>query len=66
MYSKNGEHILTFIGQGVKLTGFGFSREKMDEYDYIDVIGTMKSTIYRNMESLDFVIKEAMKAKYQN
>lgn len=66
MYSKNGEHILTFIGQGVKLTGFGFSREKMNEYDYIDVIGTMKSTIYRNMESLDFVIKEAMKAKYQN
>ncbi len=62
-YSKTGEHILTYIGQGVKLTGFGFNKTAMDEYSYIDAIGQLKTSIYRNQVSIDFSIKDVVESK---
>ena len=62
-YSKTGEHILTYIGQGVKLTGFGFNKNKMDEFSYIDIIGQLKTSLYRGQESIDFSIKEVVESK---
>ena len=58
MFSRSGEHILTYIGQGIKLTGFGFSKEVVTAHSYIDLIGQLKTSVYRGQKSLDFVIKE--------
>ena len=58
MFSRTGEHILTYVGQGVKLTGFGFGKEMVQSYNYIDLIGQLRSSVYRGNRSLDFVIKE--------
>ena len=58
MYSKSGEHILSYIGQGVKLVGFGFARSEMQEYSYVDMIGRIKQSIYRGSKTIEFVIKQ--------
>lgn len=58
MYSKNGEHILSYIGQGIKLVGFNFPKRKVNEFNYIDVSGTIKESIYRGQVSIEFNIKD--------
>lgn len=58
MYSRSGEHIMTYLGQSSKLTGFGFSKEMVSEYSYIDVYGKMTSSVYRGQESIDFYIRK--------
>ena len=58
MYSRTGEHIITYVGQGVKINGFGFSKNMMENYTYIDIVGQLKTSIYRGQKSLDFNIKE--------
>lgn len=63
MYSKNGEHILSYIGQGVKLVGFNFARKNVSEYKYVDVIGKIKETTYRGQTTLEFNIKEIKEAE---
>ena len=63
MYSKSGEHILSYIGQGVKLVGFGFSRNEVSEYAFVDMIGTIKESIFRGQTTIEFHIKEIKEAK---
>ncbi len=62
-YSKSGEHILTYVGQNVKITGFGFSRDMMSELNYVDMIGYIKSSVYRGRTSIEFVIKDVADSK---
>lgn len=62
-YSRNGDHILTYIGQGVKLTGFNISHASLEDYSYVDLLGTMRKSIYRGTVNIEFNIKEAIKAK---
>ena len=57
-YSRTGEHILTQIGQSVRLTGFNFPRETVSQYAFIDVIGSLKTSSYRGVKSVEFIIKE--------
>ena len=57
-YSRNGEHILTQIGNNSKITGFYFSRERMQQYRYVDLIGSLRKSEYRGIISLEFLIKE--------
>ncbi len=58
MYSKNGEHILSYIGQGVKLVGFNFPKREVNEFNYVDFVGQIKESVYRGQVSIEFNIKE--------
>ena len=57
-YSKNNEHILTYVGNGVRITGFGFHKDNVEEHAFIDIIGSLRKSVYRGVTSLEFLIKE--------
>ena len=46
MYSRDGQHILTSIGNNSRLTGFYFSKDSLSEYQYIDMVGTIRLSTY--------------------
>ena len=58
MYSRDAQHILTSIGNAARLTGFYFSKEKMKDYQYIDLIGTLRLSTYYNKNTVEFLINE--------
>ena len=62
-YSRDNNHIMTYIGQGVKLLGFGFSKQEMSQYNYIDLRGRMRTSSYRNLITLEFFIKSIIESK---
>ena len=62
LFSKSGEHILTYVGYGVKLTGFNISKDSLSDYQFVDLIGSIKKSIYRGQESIEFNIKKAISA----
>lgn len=63
LFSKTGDHILTYIGQGAKLTGFNFPHNEVTQMPYVDLVGKLKTSIYRGMLSLDYMIKEVRLAE---
>ena len=63
MYSRDNKHILTYIGQGVKLVGFNKPKDDISQFSYIDVFGKMKTSIYRGQVSLEFTIKDIKESK---
>lgn len=62
-YSKSGEHILTYIGQGVRLTGFYFPRNEVSENDFVDLIGKIKTSTFRGQTTIEYLIKSIKKSK---
>ena len=60
MYSRDGKHILTSIGNSARLTGFYFSKEKMQEYQYVDMIGTLRLSTYFNKTTTEFLISDIL------
>ena len=63
MYSRDGQHILTSIGNNSRLTGFYFSKEMMSEYQYIDMLGTLRLSTYFNKTTIEFLINEINETK---
>ena len=63
MFSKSGEHLLTYVGQGVKITGFGISRNSVAEYNYVDLIGKLRENTYRGTTSIELLIKDVKNSK---
>ncbi len=63
MFSKSGEHLLTYVGQGVKITGFGISRNSVVEYNYVDLIGKLRENTYRGTTSIELLIKDVKNSK---
>ena len=63
MYSRDGQHILTSIGNSSRLTGFYFSKEKMQEYQFVDMIGTLRVSTYFNKVTVEFLINEIVESK---
>ena len=64
MYSRDSQHILTSIGNSARLTAFNFSREKMRQYQYIDMYGTLRLSTFFNKTTVELVasdIKESSK-----
>ena len=57
-YSKDGQHILTNIGNSARLTGFYFSKEQMKAYQFVDMIGTLRLSTYFNKTTVEFLINE--------
>lgn len=62
-YSRDGNHIMTYIGQGVKLLGFNFPKTEISEYRFIDLKGKMRTSSYRNLVTLEFFIKSIEESK---
>ncbi len=62
-FSKTGEHLLSYIGNSNKLTGFGFGKERFSDLTFVDFIGKLKMSYYRGMKSLDFNIKDFRPSK---
>ena len=54
MYSRDGKHVLTAIGNNAKISGFYFSKEKLSQYQYVNLIGTLRLSHYYNRTSLEF------------
>lgn len=63
MYSRDNNHILTYIGQGIKLVGFNKPRSEISQFGYIDITGRMKTSSYRGLISLEFGIKNIKESK---
>ena len=63
LYSRDGQHITTSIGNFAKLTGFHFSRDEMSKYQYIDMIGTLRLSTYYGKTSVEFLINEINESK---
>ncbi len=57
-YSKNGLHILSNLGFRTRLVGFGFSKEYVSQFDFINIYGSMRLSYFRGIQNLEFVIKE--------
>lgn len=62
-YSRDNQHILTYIGRGIKLVGFNQPRDKISLLPYIDVEGRMKASTYKGQTSLEFSIKNIKESK---
>ena len=58
LFSRDGQHITTAIGNSTKLTGFYFPKDKISVYQYIDMIGTLRLSTYYGKTSVDFLINE--------
>lgn len=63
MYSRDSQHILTSIGNSARLTGFYFSKEKMSEYQFVDMLGTLRLSTYYNKTTVEFLINEINETK---
>ena len=57
-FSRTGEHILTQISLNTRLTGFNFPKSEVTEMNFVDLIGTLRTSVYRNITSTEFLIKE--------
>ncbi len=62
-FSKSGEHLLTYISQGVRITGFGVSKDSLSDYSYVDLIGRMRESSYKGQTTIEYLIKEVKKSK---
>lgn len=57
-YSRDMKHILTQVGMSTRLTGFNFPKSEVSEYQFVDLIGSLRTSVYRNVTSTEFLIKE--------
>ena len=58
MYSKNQQHIITTISLRSRLIGFNHSREEMNNYNYIDIIGSLKINEFDGKRFIEFHIAD--------
>lgn len=57
-YSRDEKHILTTIGNSLRIVGFNFDRRSVSEHAFIDITGTLKKGYYKGYSYLEFNIKE--------
>ena len=58
MYSKNGQNIISSLSLRSRIIGFGYSKEKMSHYDFIDLIGTLRINDFNGKIYIEFLISE--------
>ena len=58
MYSRDLQHIITSIGNNARINGFYFSKELMSQYQYVDMIGTLRTSTFFNKTNVEFIISE--------
>lgn len=62
LYSRDAQHILTSIGNNARLTGFYFPKEKISEYQFVDMIGTLRISTYYNNVTVEFLISDILES----
>ncbi|MFA7032481.1 MAG: DHH family phosphoesterase [Bacilli bacterium] len=55
-FSRDGHHLITQIGQNVRLTGFNISRDSLSKYQFVDMIGNLRINQYRGNRNIEFLI----------
>lgn len=63
LFSRDNNHILTSVGNSLRLIGFNFSKDKVQEFPFVDMIGTIKKTMYKGYTYIEFHIKEIQESK---
>ena len=63
MYSRDAQHVLTSIGNNSRLTGFHFPKEYLSQYQFIDMIGTLRLSTYFNKTTVEFLVNEINETK---
>ena len=63
MYSRDGQHVLTSIGNNSRLTGFHFPKDYLSQYQFIDMVGTLRLSTYFNKTSVEFLVNEINETK---
>lgn len=62
MYSKDHKHIITTIGNKMKLVFFNYPSDFVKTHTYGDVIGTLAKKNYRGVDYLEFNCKEFLES----
>ena len=57
-FSRDEKHIVTKVGEYLKLVGFNFSKKEIREMPFINIIGTLRKSEYYGKTNLEFNIKE--------
>ena len=57
-YSRDHNHIITSIGNRLKLVYFSYPKEELSTCSFVDFIGTINKKEYRGFVYLEFAIKE--------
>lgn len=63
LFSRDGQHITTSIGNSAKLTGFHFPKDDLSAYQYIDMIGTLRLSTFYGKTTVEFLINEINESK---
>ena len=63
MYSRDGQHVLTSIGNNSRLTGFHLPKDYLSQYQFIDMIGTLRISTYFNKTNVEFLVNEISETK---
>lgn len=57
-YSKDEKHILTMIGKNLKLVAFNQPKEMISRFNYINVTGNFKKSVFRGITTLEYRIND--------
>ena len=63
MYSANKMNIITTIARNTRIVGFGYSQEKMNEFNYVDVIGSLRINSFMGNKYIEFLISDISESK---
>ena len=62
-YSKDHNHIITSLGNRLKLVYFNYPKKEMDAIDFVDFIGVINKKEYKGFTYLEFNVKEMNPSK---
>ena len=62
MFSKTKEHIMTQVGINSKITGFNFSMDYVRQYQFVDLIGTLRINKYKGFTNLEFLVNDLIES----
>lgn len=57
-YAKSKMHILYHLSINQKIIGFNYSEQSLENYDFINVFGTLSYSYFNNKKSFDYQIKK--------
>ena len=60
-FSRDEKHIISKVGDNLKIVGFGFSKNAVRENKFINIIGTIKKSVYLGKTTLEFSFSEIEK-----
>ena len=58
MYSRDHKHIVTTLGNKLKLVYFNYPEEELANKKFVDIIGTISIKSYKGFDYLEFSGKE--------